>query len=117
MDYKKKIIALMNDNELSQDKKEKLMQIFPELAESEDERIKKGIKSILEHYKESGEVVCPYPFVSIDEALAWLEKQGESNLTKKAVIWLESVNLDYYQIREGVFSKELVEDFKKYMEA
>ena len=43
-------------------------------AETEDERIRKGIKSILEHYKESGEVVCPYPFVSIDEAIAWLEK-------------------------------------------
>lgn len=50
--------------------------IFPELNESEDEKIRKGIKSILEHYKEGGEVVCPYPFVSIDKALAWLEKQG-----------------------------------------
>ena len=35
----------------------------------------------------------------------------------KAVKWLESVNLDYYQIREGVFSTELVEDFRKAMEA
>ena len=49
--------------------------IFPELKESEDERIRKGIKSVLEHYKESGEIVFPYPFVSIDEALAWLENQ------------------------------------------
>ena len=51
--------------------------IFPELNEGEDERIRKGIKSILEHYKESGEVVCPYLFVSIDEALTWLDKQSE----------------------------------------
>lgn len=36
---------------------------------------------------------------------------------EKAVKWLESVNLDYYQIREGVFSTELVEDFRKAMEA
>lgn len=35
---------------------------------------------------------------------------------EKACGWLESVNLDFYQIREGVFSRELVEDFKKYME-
>lgn len=35
---------------------------------------------------------------------------------EKAVNWLESVNLDYYQIREGVFSKELVTDFRKVME-
>lgn len=35
---------------------------------------------------------------------------------EKAVKWLESVNLDYYQIREGVFSTELVKDFRKAME-
>lgn len=56
---------------------EDLGTIFPELKESEDEKIRKGIKSILEYYKESGEVVCPYLFVSIDEALAWLDKQCE----------------------------------------
>ena len=54
-----------------------LESMFPELAKSDEERIMKGIKSIIEHYKEDGEVVCPYPFVSLDEALAWLEKQGE----------------------------------------
>ena len=59
--------------------KNTLTSIFPELRESEDERIRKGIKSILEHYKECGAVVCPYPFVSIDKALAWLEEQGEAN--------------------------------------
>lgn len=66
------------------DVKEELANLFPELCESEDERIRKGIKSILEHYKESGEVVCPYPFVSIDEALAWLKKQ-ETSYTKRDV--------------------------------
>ena len=35
---------------------------------------------------------------------------------EKACEWLESVNLDYYQIREGVFSRELVVDFRKTME-
>ena len=35
---------------------------------------------------------------------------------EKACDWLESVNLDFYQIREGVFSRELVEDFKKYLD-
>ena len=54
-----------------------LESMFPELAKSDEERIMKGIKSIIEHYKEDGEVVCPYPFVSLDEALDWLEKQGE----------------------------------------
>jgi len=59
-----------------------LEDILPELKESADDKIRKGIKSVLKHYKESGEVVCPYPFVSIDDALAWLEKQGESDETK-----------------------------------
>lgn len=34
---------------------------------------------------------------------------------EKACEWLESINLDWYQIREGVFSRQLVEDFKNYM--
>lgn len=63
---------------------EQLYDIFPELQESEDKKIMKGIKSILEHYKECGASVCPYPFVSIDEALTWLEKQGEKKLANKA---------------------------------
>lgn len=37
-------------------------------------------------------------------------------MISKACKWLASVNLDYYQIREGVFSKELVKDFRKAME-
>ena len=28
---------------------------------------------------------------------------------------LESINLDWYQIREGVFSRQLIEDFKNYI--
>ena len=47
----------------------------------------------------------------IDGAL-WADK----TMIEKACEWLESVNLDYYQIREGVFSRELVDDFRKAME-
>lgn len=41
---------------------------------------------------------------------------ADRTMIDKACEWLESVNLDYYQIREGVFSKELVIDFRKAME-
>lgn len=34
----------------------------------------------------------------------------------KACEWLESVNLDWYQISEGVFSIDLVKDFRKAIE-
>ena len=43
-------------------------------------------------------------------------REEKKELLDKACEWLESVNLDYYQIREGVFSKELVIDFRKAME-
>ena len=67
----------LNDETISSNTIAYLQDIFPELKESEDEEIVKGIKSLLEYYKESGEVVCPYPFVSIEDCIAWLEKQGE----------------------------------------
>ena len=101
MDYEKKYKeALERANEYHFDGAKQciidtLEYIFPELMESEDERIRKGIKSILEHYKESGEIVCPYPFVSIDEARAWLEKQKGCEYIKKD--WLEHIKQSWYK--------------------
>jgi len=53
---------------------------------------------------------------SIDKNSNSIEYTRTDASIKKACDWLESVNLDFYQIREGVFSRQLVEDFKKYME-
>jgi hypothetical protein len=55
-------------------------------------------------------VECKMKLVDFNEPT---EKQ---KWIEKACDWLESVNLDFYQIREGVFSRLLVEHFKKYME-
>lgn len=41
---------------------------------------------------------------------------GYKKAIEKACEWLESVNLDWYQIREGIFSTQLIEDFRKVME-
>lgn len=49
MDYKEKVIALLNSQELSKEQKEKLENIFPELKESEGERI--NIKQIVDKFK------------------------------------------------------------------
>ena len=78
---------------------------------------------------ETGEIVnvLPYPTIYQEKGQGpdrreWYEddlefKPGPKMVSlEKAVKWLESVNLDYYQIREGVFSTELVEDFRKAME-
>lgn len=79
---------------------------FPELKESGDERIKKEIKKdaeawYKEHYEGSNPqgrsiVIGAY----IDGALAWLEKQGESDETK-AKIFL--INKGYPIDANGIF--------------
>lgn len=75
MDYKEKVIALLNSQELSKEQKEKLENIFPELKESEDERIRKGlIKAVSGILK--GNTLYGTD-VTREEALAWLEKQEE----------------------------------------
>lgn len=79
---------------------------------------------------ETGEIVNVLPYHTIyqekgqgPDRREWYEDELEFEPSpkrvslEKAVKWLESVNLDYYQIREGVFSTELVEDFRKAMEA
>lgn len=74
MDYKEKVIALLNSQELSKEQKEKLESIFPELAESEDERIRKKLITFFQRF--------PYTnlydaSLNAKDVLAWLEKQNE----------------------------------------
>ena len=51
--------------------------LFPELAESEDERTRKEIISIVKSYRESCITEGNHRF---DDCIAWLEKQSEQNL-------------------------------------
>jgi len=64
--------------------KEIYEQIFPELSESEDERIRKGL---IEHLKELKEQSVEGSHLKrpehYDAWLAWLEKQGKQNSTPK----------------------------------
>ena len=59
--------------------KKGLEDIFPELAESEDERIKNLIYCLIRDRSDFGKMLeangC-----SVDKALAWLEKQGKNNM-------------------------------------
>ena len=57
---------------------ESLAYIFPELAESEDERIKKEIISLVQYTK--GRRIDYEPRISQDDMIAWLEKQGSSSV-------------------------------------
>jgi len=106
MDYEEKVIALLNGKELSQEQKEKLEEIFPELAESEDEKMRKSIIYALQN----GGF---YSSDKTDEAIAWLEKQGKQKTDKvepkfKVGDWIvlplgiiahiESINSTDYQV-------------------
>ena len=77
MDYKEKVIALLNNQELSKEQKEKLENIFPELAENEDERIRKGLCKAIWTY---------IPYEDAQKYITWLEKQGEQKNTRKREI-------------------------------
>lgn len=85
--------------------------IFPELKESEDERIRKEVeKAAKDWYKENYEGENPQGkalMISayIDGAIAWLEKQGElmekptkEQLIDKTCEWIKEHNGDYISI-------------------
>ena len=55
-------------------------EIFPELKESEDERIRKELIKKVRFYID-GDIPCGY---DAKKALAWLEKQGEQSLANSA---------------------------------
>ena len=87
MDYKEKVIALLNSQELSKEQKEKLENIFPELKESEDEKIKRIIYSIIDKIGfHIHDIFTEEEFQCFDAwSHAWLEKQSN----KKQVEHLE----------------------------
>jgi len=61
--------------------KERLQPFFPELQESEDERIRKVLIDYFNRYKEQEECgVKTFYEIPTDNILAWLEKQGEKKV-------------------------------------
>lgn len=76
MDYKDKVIALLNSQELSKEQKEKLEDIFPELKESEGERIRKALAAYFAKFKPNDMWDADFSFGDI---VAWLEKQGDKS--------------------------------------
>ena len=83
MDYKEKVIALLNSKELAKEQREKLKEIFPELAESDDERIRKAIHIYLDWLDGRNKDYQPKGDYSIKDMIAWLEKQDEQKPTDK----------------------------------
>lgn len=63
--------------------------IFPELKESEDERIREALIALLKFGLEDGSAIAPGFNETKEQALTWLEKQGEKPQGKTA---LEAIN-------------------------
>ena len=81
MDYKERVMDILTNKELTSEQEKQLENIFPELAESEDERIVKDIICYLQ-------VASRYvPQFQKEEWIAWLEKHGESS--SKTHYWKE----------------------------
>lgn len=87
-----------------------LERIFPELQESEDERIRKSIICGMNALKEQGKET--FATIPINDCIAWLEKQGES-YTKKDVddAYLKGIS-DAKQELEKQGEQKSVLDFK-----
>jgi hypothetical protein len=84
MNYKEKVIALLNSQELSKEQKEKLEEIFPELKD-DDERIRKEIIAFLKENLETGRADETWSLSGLERWVAWLEAQGEKKLEVKYV--------------------------------
>lgn len=71
-----------------------LEEVFPELKESEDERIRKVLIDYFNRYKEQEECgVKTFYGIPTDNILTWLEKQGKKNPT-----WSEGDETLLYEI-------------------
>ena len=78
MDYEKaykNALAHAREIHRNEDEKRRDMEwLFPELKESEDERIRKGLINYFNHHKNGINI---FYGIKGDDILAWLEKQGE----------------------------------------
>ena len=61
-------------------RREDMEYLFPELKESEDEKIR---KAIIEHFAGSHSSMFPYKGFTKEQILAWLEKQCKKRMIKE----------------------------------
>lgn len=104
MNYKEKVIALLNSQELSKEQKEKLESIFPELSESEDERIRKEILDYIIKGSESLYDVQQYGKEKFEKWIAWLEKQKIEKQGKQNPAWSEEDERMYRGLHNLIYS-------------
>lgn len=77
MDYNDKLRLAKEALDSGSYDKKTIEYIFPELAESEDERIRKGLIHLVKSNKELSFGIDNYDGIKWSDILAWLERQGE----------------------------------------
>ena len=111
--YEKKIREYLNNGEVDELYKNMLLNLFPELKESEDERIRKAIHIYLDWLDGRNKDYQPKGDYSIKDMIAWLEKQGEQKPTDKVepkfkngqwIVWQNK----YYKVNYNGCGYELI---------
>ena len=90
--------------------------IFPELKESEDEKIRKKVIEVLKlnikgaesQMQASRGVDRCFEIYACNKVIAWLEKQGHMLDADKVIEWLKANVYD-----DSAYGKEMIEKFKK----
>lgn len=86
--------------------------VFPELAENEDERIRKGIIALIEFGLDDKSAIAPGYNITKEEAIAWLEKQGKKLDADKVIDWLRfHIQVDDPKIEYNEDGQPLAESF------
>lgn len=93
MDYKEKVIAILNSQELSKEQKEKLENIFPEIQENKDDRIVRCLLNYFNHVRYNG---LDLKGTDVDEVIDWLQKQDKKLDADKVIEWLVANDFEYY---------------------
>lgn len=75
---------------------------FPELKESEDERIRKELIDAVQGLWDTDELPQPLSVKRKNQWIAWLEKQGEQKSTKQlnadeVIDWVETNTADFWE--------------------
>ena len=120
MNYEKKYNALLGRaRDYYEDKncfkyiKGILKDLFPELSETEDKRIRNGLIALLKFGLEDGSTIAPGSNVTKEQAIDWLEKQGEQKPkrvgTKEAAGTLKEMLEDIDPIELEETRREMLE--------
>lgn len=116
MDYEKKYKEALerarqfSEHPLQEDSDSIVEYIFPELAESKDERIRKALIHLVNSNKELSFGIDNYDGIKWSDILAWLEKQGEQSIYKtpsrEIILAIWDLGNEWKELTNGCISTE-----------